>query len=156
MKAGIKGSRDQGIRDRRIWKFFFPLFPYSLIPLFPLFLAFPVLASERAGTYAGTFLLAPTGVRSMGMGDAGAAVASGSNGAQYNPATLARTNSADACFSRQNLLTDASMNFAGYAQPLDFQGLSELGGAARFSTLRYVDQGKIEANILKADGSFEK
>ncbi|MBI2071119.1 MAG: PorV/PorQ family protein [Elusimicrobia bacterium] len=128
----------------------------AVVTAFGIAALVPLEAKETAGTFAGTFLLVPTGVRSMGMGDTGVALAYGSNGSIYNPATVARSNYSDVAFSQQNLLTDSTLAFLGYAQPLDFRGFSELGGVSIFTTLRHVDHGKIEANYLKPDGSLDR
>ncbi|MBI4369284.1 MAG: hypothetical protein HY547_03530 [Elusimicrobia bacterium] len=133
--------------SRFLWIFIFMTSDFGLRTL-------DVSASGSAGTYAGTFLISPSGVRSMAMGDAGAALPHGSNGAQYNPATLSRSHSADLSFSRQTLVLDETQSFLGYAQPLDFRGLNELGGVTAFTTLRYVDHGYITVNLLNSDGSL--
>ncbi len=92
----------------------------------------------------------------MGMGDTGAALAYGSNAGVYNPAGLVRSNYADISFSQQTLLEDASLSFLGYAQPLDYSGLNELGGVTLFGVYRSVNLGKIDANILNPDGSLSQ
>lgn len=115
-----------------------------------------IYGAESAGTYAGTFLLIPTGVRSMGMGDAGVALPSGSNGAVYNPAGLVRSNYADISVSQQTLAADASLGFLGYAQPSDWRGLNEMGGVTVFGVVRSVNLGAIDVNLLNSDGSLSE
>jgi len=114
-----------------------------------------LFAKESAGTSGAASLLIPLGVRSMGMGDAGVALISGSNGAHYNPASLAHTKNSEFSFSYHAALVDSSLAYIGYAKPLHFRGLNELGGAAILGDLLYVDKGKIEINQLNSDGSLK-
>ena len=112
-------------------------------------------ARESAGTGGAAFLTVPVAVRAMGMGDVGAAIPSGVNGAHLNPAGVTSVRKSEASFSFQDTLADTSLGFLGAAIPMSYRGVSDLGGSTLFGSLVYFNKGNIEINRLKADGSLD-
>lgn len=113
-----------------------------------------LFAKESAGTGGASFLLIPMGVRLMGMGGAGVAVPSGVNSIAYNPGLATHIRRTEIALTHQELFLDTSMNFAGFAKPLDIMGINELGGASLFAQALYLDKGNIEINTLNANGTL--
>ncbi|MBI4553875.1 MAG: PorV/PorQ family protein [Candidatus Latescibacteria bacterium] len=80
-------------------------------------LAVPADASDRAGTAAFAFVKITPGARQAGMGGACSAIGRDVNALSWNPAGLARLDTAQATVAYTNLFQDVQLGFVGYARP---------------------------------------
>ena len=78
-----------------------------------------VFASEGSGGYAGAFLRMGIGARAKSMGDAFTAVAEDASAGFYNPALLPHLKERQVMMAFAFLPLDRSLDFIGYAQPLE-------------------------------------
>lgn len=75
-------------------------------------------AQTKTGTTIGQFLLIEPGARYAGMGNAGAAIAGGIEGAYYNPASIASVENWAFTFAHSEWLADIRYDYVAMGMPL--------------------------------------
>ncbi len=104
---------------------------------------------ERPGSTDAQFLKIGVSARSAGMGGAYIAVASGAEGAYYNPAALTRINRTDVVFTHSKWFAGINHEFTSVAQTIP-----ELGTFAISMTALYTDKMNV-TTPLQPDGTGE-
>lgn len=89
-------------------------------------LAAPAAAQTKVGTTLGQFLLIEPSARIAGMGNAGATLLAGLEGAYYNPASAAGAEGYELVFAHAEWFADIRYDFAAFAMPVGAYGRAYL------------------------------
>ncbi len=119
-----------------------------------LLLAAPSRAAESPGTTAAPVLQLPIGARAAAMGSAFTGLASDLSALYYNPAGLSTMQSREAAFMYVKGFEDQSIQHFGLGGPVPFAGLIGEGYTSLAGSILLAQQGTVEINRLKPDGSL--
>jgi hypothetical protein len=116
--------------------------------------ASPSGGTENPGTTAAPVLQLPLGARACGMGTAYTALASDVSAMYYNPAGLSTLNHDEISFTYFKGLEDQHIEHVAAAFPVPAAGLIGNGFATLGAGLLFSQNGSIEVNRTRPDGSF--